>query len=109
MDAGSSFQVLLSTAVLTTLLIATIRVMGTIAARNLPDLPSPSAPSAAKPSSAGTDALRLIAVLTAAAMEALDSDDIYLSSIVELPEPGGHKHWPRVGKMHFYRTPGSAL
>ncbi|HQF55341.1 MAG TPA: hypothetical protein PK208_09515 [Fibrobacteria bacterium] len=105
MDAGSSFQVLLSTAALTTLLIAAIRVMGMVAARNIPDL----APPTPKPSTDGSDALRLIAVLTAAAMEALDSDDIYLTSIVELPEPGGHKHWPRVGKMHFYRKPGSAL
>jgi hypothetical protein len=48
-------------------------------------------------------------LVNAAAMEALDSDDIFLTSIVELPEPGGHKHWPRVGKMHFYRKPGSAL
>ncbi len=106
MDAGNSFQVLLSTAVLTTLLIATIRVMGVIAAKSIPDIPQ----SVPRPLPAdGPDALRLIAILTAAAMEALDSDDIYLSSVVELPEPGGHKHWPRVGKMHFYRKPGSAL
>lgn len=106
MDAGSSFQVLLATTVLTTLLIAAIRVMGVIAAKNIPDIPQPT--PRPLPTS-GPDALRLIAVLTAAAMEALDSDDIYLTSIVELPEPGGHKHWPRVGKMHFYRKPGSAL
>lgn len=105
MDAGSSFQVLLATAALTTLLIAAIRVMGVVAARNIPDLVPPTP----RPPTDGPDALRLLAVLTAAAMEALDSDDIYLTSIVELPEPGGHKHWPRVGKMHFYRKPGSAL
>jgi hypothetical protein len=99
MDAESSIQVLLSTAALTTVLIAAIRVIGTLVARGLPDSPpAPLAPTAAAP-----DRLRLIAILTAAAMEELETDDLYLTSIVELPEPGGAKHWPRVGKMHFFQ------
>ena len=106
MDAGSSFQVLLNTAALTILLIAFIRLLGYLAARNLPDS---SISASHSRSAASLDQSRLVAILTAAAMEALDSDDLYLTSIVELPEPGGHKHWPRVGKMHFFRKSGSAL
>jgi hypothetical protein len=98
MDAESSFQVLLSTAALTTALIAVIRVVGLYAASRLPDSPQPAS---ASPSP--LDRLRLIAILTAAAMEELETDDLYLTSIVELPEPGGAKHWPRVGKMHFFQ------
>lgn len=106
MDAGSSFQVLLNTTALTIALIAFIRLLGYIATRNLAELPSPPGSGA---TFSAADQLRLVAVLTAAAMEALDSEDAYLTSIVELPEPGGHKHWPRVGKMHFFRKSGSAL
>jgi Na+-transporting methylmalonyl-CoA/oxaloacetate decarboxylase gamma subunit len=101
MDAESSFQVLLFTAALTMLLIGAIRVMGILAASNLPD--RVAAPKS-HPSHRGTlDPLRLLAILTAAAMEELESDEIFLSSIVELPEPGGPKHWPRVGKMRFFQ------
>lgn len=101
MDAESSFKVLLFIAAFTTFLIGVIRTIGTIAARTHPDNGVP-APGAAAPRTSG-DPLRMIAVLTAAAMEILESEDVYLTSIVELPEPGGPKHWPRVGKMHFFQ------
>jgi hypothetical protein len=101
MDAESSFQVLFATAALTTILIGAIRLIGTFAAGRLPDHPVASA----KPSrpAGSIDPLRLVAILTAAAMEELETDDLFLTSIVELPEPGGSKHWPRVGKMHFFQ------
>lgn len=98
MDAESSFQVLFATAALTTFLIVAIRLTGMLAARSLPDLPGSSS------SPRGTlDAPRLIAILTAAAVEEMETDDLFLTSVVELPEPGGAKHWPRVGKMHFFQ------
>ena len=76
-----------------------IRVTGILAARRLPDRSSPTNSSTPLPS---FDTLRLVAILTAAAAEEMESDEIYLTSIVELPEPGGSKHWPRVGKMRFF-------
>lgn len=100
MDAENSFQVLVWTVALTTALIAAIRVLGLFAASRLPDSPPPT--FATTPPST-LDSLRLIAILTAAAMEELGTEDFYLTSIVELPEPGGAKHWPRVGKMHFFQ------
>lgn len=101
MDAGSSFQVISTVVIGTCLLLAAIRALGWFAERSLPALPALAAGSSA-PRSA-VDRLRLVAILTAAAMEELETDELYLTSIVELPEPGGQKHWPRVGKMHFFQ------
>ena len=101
MDPESSFQVLSTIVLGTGLLLAAIRALGWIAQRSLPDLPVLASGSPAP--RAVMDRMRLVAILTAAAMEELDTDDLYLSSIVELPEPGSQKHWPRVGKMHFFQ------
>ncbi len=96
MDAESSIQVISIVLIGTGLLLAVIRALGWLAERSLPPLVTAS-------TGAPPNQQRLIAILTAAAMEELETDDFYLSSIVELPEPGGHKHWPRVGKMHFFQ------
>lgn len=100
MDAESSLKVLLSTVALTTALITAVRLIGLYAASRHPDTPQPAS---GMPSHSALDSLRLIAILTAAAVEEMGTDDIYLTSIVELPEPGGAKHWPRVGKMRFFK------
>lgn len=104
MDAGSSIQAFFAIALFTSGLMAFIRLVGHFAAKT-----HPSPPDHTEPAKTPDDLSRLIAILTAAAMEALDTDDVFLTSVVELPEPGGHKHWPRLGTMHFYRKPGSAL
>jgi len=95
MEAASTFEVLVAVAVLTIALIAITRVVGLIASGHHADLPPlPGAPSV------GTDIRRLVAILTAAAAEMLetDFDQLEIHSIVELPADPGH-HWPRLGRF----------
>ena len=94
MDAASSFQVLVAVAILTIALIAITRLVGLGAATHHADLPPIPSPS----SISKVDMRRLVAILTAAAMEALESENVTLTSITELAPDSGH-HWPRLGRF----------
>lgn len=94
MDAASSLQVLVAITVLTTAMIAAIRFVGLAAATHHAELP----PIPTTAANATADMRRLVAILTAAAMEVLETENATVTSITEVAADSGH-HWPRLGRF----------
>ena len=97
MDATSSFQVLLVVAGIVALLLGLIRLLGTLAAAALPDLPRPATPP--RKAESGP----LLAILAAAVAEELETEDFRIESVSEVPTDHAHLGWPRIGKFQRHK------